>query len=50
MNWNFLITFGIGLCLYLVFLFIFGAIKRHKNKKHLEKEKQEHEKQEEKQD
>lgn len=38
MNWTFLITFGAGIGIYLVFILVFGAIKRHINKKKFEKE------------
>lgn len=38
MNWNFLITFGIGLGVYFVGLGIFTLIKYLRNKKRLEKE------------
>ena len=42
MNWNYLITFGIGIGVYLVGLLVWGAIKRHRNKKKFEQEQQEH--------
>lgn len=42
MNWNFLITFGIGIAVYLLGLLIFTLIKRHKNKKKFNKEVEEH--------
>lgn len=33
MNWNFLISFGIGLGVYFIILGVITFIKRHKNKK-----------------
>ena len=42
MNWTFLISFGIGLGVYLSALLIFGLIKRHKNKKMFDKDVKEH--------
>lgn len=45
MNWNFLITFAVGVGVYLVVLGIFTLIKRHRNKKKFEKEQEEHEEQ-----
>lgn len=38
MNWNFLITFGIGIGAYLIVLGIIALIKYRKNKKRLENE------------
>lgn len=42
MNWSYLITFGIGIGVYLLGLLVWGAIKRHRNKKHFDKEVKEH--------
>lgn len=42
MNWSFLISFGIGLAVYLVGLFVFAFIKRYRNKKSFDKEVSEH--------
>lgn len=49
MNWNFLITFGIGLGVYFVGLGIFTLIKYLRNKKRLEKEIEEQKSDEEEQ-
>lgn len=38
MNWNFLITFGIGVGVYLLGLFIWALIKRTRNKKKFQAE------------
>lgn len=38
MNWTYLITFGIGIGLYLIGLGVWTLIKRHNNKKKFEKE------------
>lgn len=43
MNWNFLITFGIGLGVYFIGLIGWVLIKRHRNKKSFEKEQEENE-------
>ena len=42
MNWSFLIAFGIGLAVYLLFLGILALVKYLKNKKKLEKEVEEY--------
>ena len=38
MNWNFLITFGIGVGVYLLGLFVWATIKRSRNKKKFQEE------------
>lgn len=43
MNWNVVISFAIGIGVYIVGVLVFGLIKRHRNKKRFEKEKREHE-------
>lgn len=43
MNWNFLISFGVGLGIYLVAMLIWFGIKKYRNKKNFDKEKQDKE-------
>lgn len=43
MNWNFLITFGIGIGVYLIVLGIIALVKYQRNKKRLDKEVKEDE-------
>lgn len=50
MNWNFLISFGIGLAVYMVFLGVFALIKRRHNKKLAEQDKQKFENDEQSKD
>lgn len=50
MNWNFLISFGIGLAVYMAFLGVFALIKRHHNKKLAEQDKQKFENDEQSKD
>ena len=38
MNWNFLISFAVGLGVYLFVLFVVAMIKRHRNKNKFLKE------------
>lgn len=38
MNWNFLISFFIGIGVYLLFLLFFSLYKRHKIKKNIKKD------------
>lgn len=42
MNWNFLITFGIGLGVYFVGLTLWTLFKRYRNKKKFDKDVKEH--------
>lgn len=43
MSWNVLISFGIGVGIWILGILVFGLIKRHRNKKRFEKENKEHE-------
>lgn len=42
MNWNFLITFGIGVGVYLLGLLVWATIKRSRNKKKFQEEMKKH--------
>lgn len=50
MNWNFLITFGIGVGVYLLGLFVWAFIKRSRNKKKFQEELKKDEESKEQQD
>lgn len=50
MNWNFLITFGIGVGVYLLGLFVWATIKRSRNKKKFQEELKKDEESKEQQD
>ncbi|MBO4667842.1 MAG: hypothetical protein J5666_06960 [Bacilli bacterium] len=50
MNWNFLVTFAIGVGVYLLGLFVWAMFKRHRNKKKFQKELKQDEESKEQQD